>query len=192
MAVTAKGRRTRDGIVAAAARLMHERGLAATTVEDVLGACGAGRSQLYHYFRGKDALCAAVLEYQFARVLAAQPSLTDESCSDLRRWWADLVSANEGSGFGGCPLGTFAGQMDGIEPLRELYADLFTRWQAAIAGLVTRAQQAGQVPPDRDPDEMALILLGAMQGGTALSHVHRDPRPLTRALDAAFRAVGVS
>ena len=37
----------------------------------------------------------------------------------------------------------------------------------------------------------ALVLLSAMQGGTALSHVHRNPQPLERALDGALRAIGV-
>lgn len=190
MAVTSKGQRTRDGLVTAAAKLMHERGMAATTLGDVLRASGTGKSQLYQHFDSKDALCAAVLEHQLAMVLSAQPSLADDSCADLGQWRSDLLSANERAGFGGCPLGSFAGQVSGIEPLRLLYADLFARWQAAIAALVARAQQAGQVPVDRDPSETALILLGAMQGGTALSHIHRDPQPLISALDAAFRAIG--
>lgn len=62
---------------------MHDKGMAATTVEGILTACGAGRSQLYHYFQGKDARCAAMLEHQLARVLAAQPSLTDKSCAAI-------------------------------------------------------------------------------------------------------------
>ena len=189
MAVTSKGQRTRAGLVAAAARLMHERGMAATTLGDVLDASGAGKSQLYHYFSSKDELCAAVLEHQFARVMAAQPSLTDDSCADLRQWRADLVAANE---LGGCPLGTFAGQVAGVAGLRALYADLFGQWRSAVAGLVVRAQWAGRVPLGGDPDEIALVLLCAMQGGTALSHVHRDPRPLMSALDAVLLGIGVA
>jgi hypothetical protein len=43
------------------------------------------------------ALCTAVLEPQYARVLAAQPSPTDESCADLGRWRSDLLTVDYGS-----------------------------------------------------------------------------------------------
>src|SRR5262245_31915446 len=83
---TGKGRQARDAITAAAARLMHERGIAATTLDDVLTASGTGKSQLYHYFGDKDGLTAAVLEHQFRRVMAAQPSLSGEREPDLLSW----------------------------------------------------------------------------------------------------------
>ena len=42
-----------------AAELFAERGIAATTVDEVLAAAGAGKGQFYHYFRGRDELAAA-------------------------------------------------------------------------------------------------------------------------------------
>ena len=62
--LTAKGERTRGRIVAAAARLMHEGGVAETTIEDVKAAAGVSSSQLYHYFADKEALVQAVIGYQ--------------------------------------------------------------------------------------------------------------------------------
>ena len=62
--LTAKGERTRGRIVAAAARLMHEGGVAETTIEDVKAAAGVSSSQLYHYFADKEALVQAVIGHQ--------------------------------------------------------------------------------------------------------------------------------
>ena len=47
---TQRGRRTREAIIRAAAGLMYERGVRATSVDDVLLAAQAGKSQFYHYF----------------------------------------------------------------------------------------------------------------------------------------------
>ncbi len=51
--LTPKGRATRERIVAAAAALTYERGVAGTSTEEVREAAGVSASQLYHYFDSK-------------------------------------------------------------------------------------------------------------------------------------------
>ena len=189
---TSKGQRSKSLITQTAARLMHEKGIDATSIDDVLAASRTGKSQAYHYFSGKDDLVAAVLEFQFSRVMAAQPALHDETSTDLRRWRQEVLAANESGGFAGCPLGAFAGQLDGNTSLEALYADLFARWQAALAALVGRATSAGRLPASTSPDETALVLLGALEGGSLLSHVRHRQDDLERMLDAALASVGVT
>jgi AcrR family transcriptional regulator len=48
-----------------AAALIHERGVAGTTLEDVKVAAEVSGSQLYHYFPDKNELVQAVIEYVF-------------------------------------------------------------------------------------------------------------------------------
>src|SRR6185437_1562048 len=62
--LTPKGARTRARIVEEAAALIHERGVAATTLEDVKLAAEVSGSQLYHYFPDKNELVQAVIDYQ--------------------------------------------------------------------------------------------------------------------------------
>jgi TetR/AcrR family transcriptional regulator, transcriptional repressor for nem operon len=189
---TSKGQRSKSLITETAARLMHEKGIDATSIDDVLAASRTGKSQAYHYFSGKEDLVAAVLEFQFSRVMAAQPVLHDETCTDLGRWRQEVLAANESGGFAGCPLGAFAGQLDGSTSLEALYTDLFARWQAALAALVDRARSAGRLPPSTSPTDTALVLLGALEGGCMLSHVRHRQDDLERMLDAALATVGVT
>ena len=183
---TARGRRTRAAILDGAAQLMYERGMAAASMDDVLLASGAGKSQLYHYFDDKQDLCAAVLQFQFERVRAAQPSLDDPSCTDLRTWRNEVLDAYRNSGNGTCPLGAFAAQTDGDPFLRDTLTALFDRWQSALADLARRADAARLLRPGTDPEAAGLALLTAHQGGTLLSHLHRSEEPLARALDDAI------
>lgn len=188
---TPKGERTRAAITATAARLMHERGIGATALEEILTESGAGKSQLYYYFKDKQDLSAAVLRHQFASVLAAQQSLNDETCTDLMRWRSEVLAAHRASGFSNCPLGAFIGQVEDIPALRDVFADLFEQWRSAIAVLVNRARQAGRLPADVDPDEAGLLLLGALQGGTMLAHLQGRQEALERILDATLLHLGV-
>jgi TetR/AcrR family transcriptional repressor of nem operon len=189
---TSKGQRAKSLITQTAARLMHEKGIDATSMDDVLAASRTGKSQVYHYFSSKEDLVAAVLEFQFSRIMAAQSVLQDESCADLDRWRQEVLEANKSGGFSGCPLGAFAGQLEGSASLQALYADLFARWQAALATLVDRARSAGRLPRSTSPDDTALVLLGALEGGAVLSHARRRQDDLERMLDAALISAGVT
>jgi AcrR family transcriptional regulator len=58
---TGRGRASRERIVERAADLFAERGVAGTSLDEVLAAAGAGKSQLYHYFHGRDELVEAAV-----------------------------------------------------------------------------------------------------------------------------------
>jgi AcrR family transcriptional regulator len=184
-----RGLRSRAAIIEAAARLMHDHGLASPSIDAVLAASGTGKSQLYYYFDGRQDLAIAVLHHQFGQVMAAQPSLADPACDDLGRWRDEVLRAHRESGFGTCPLGVFVGQTDGDPVLRDTLADLFMRWQDALTALVARALAVGRVSPDTDPGAAGRALLTALQGGTMLSHLRREAEPLARALDDAVDAL---
>ena len=62
--LTPKGQRARARIVEAAARLIYERGVAGTTLDDVKMAAEVSGSQMYHYFPNKDELVQAVIAHQ--------------------------------------------------------------------------------------------------------------------------------
>ena len=57
-ATTAKGRATRARILAAASELISDRGVAETSLDDVIERAGVSKSQLYHYFEDRAALLA--------------------------------------------------------------------------------------------------------------------------------------
>ena len=67
--LTAKGARTRARIVEEAAALIHERGVAGTTLDDVKVAAEVSGSQMYHYFPDKNDLVQAVLDYQAENIV---------------------------------------------------------------------------------------------------------------------------
>src|SRR5215471_16896034 len=67
---TERGRASRERIVERAAELFAERGVAGTSLDEVLAAAGAGKGQLYHYFRGRDELVAAAVGLRCSHVVA--------------------------------------------------------------------------------------------------------------------------
>jgi AcrR family transcriptional regulator len=62
---------TRQQLLAVARQLFTERGYAGTSIEDIVERAGVARGALYHHFRGKDALFAAVYQMVQAEVASA-------------------------------------------------------------------------------------------------------------------------
>jgi TetR/AcrR family transcriptional regulator, transcriptional repressor for nem operon len=190
---TPKGRATRQRVIDAAADLIFERGVAAVSLDDVLAATGTSKSQLYHYFSGKDDLVHAVIECQRERVLGNhRPTFESlESFEDLVRW-RDMIVARQSarSCRSGCPLGTLAsGLADVDDGARRQLVDAFSTWDELIADGLARMRENGVLREDADASDLATGLLASLQGGLLLAEVERDTRCLEIALDAALSHV---
>jgi TetR/AcrR family transcriptional regulator, transcriptional repressor for nem operon len=192
--LTPKGERTRARIVQAAAQLIHQHGVAATTLDDIRSAAGVSGSQLTHYFAGKDELVQAVIGYQ-AETITGNQRRADLGTPEGLRAWRDMVIAQAGGslGPGGCPLGSLAGQLAETDAqARALIAAGFEQWSAAITGGLRRLHDAGHLPAGLDPDDLSVTLLAALQGGLLLAQVQRDTRPLQTAVDTILQLAGIS
>ncbi|MFD3402033.1 TetR/AcrR family transcriptional regulator [Kribbella sp. NPDC058693] len=185
--LTRKGQATRDRIVAAAARLMIEQGVARTTIEDIQAAAGVSPSQLYHYFPGKDALVSAVIDQQTAQVLEIQHTgLGSLDTIDSLTKWRDLMVGilTEMQCAGGCPLGSLASDLSESDPVaRVQLAGAFEQWEGLIRDGLVQMQERGELAAAADPADLAVAMLAAVQGGLLLSQVRRDPAPLRIAVD---------
>jgi TetR/AcrR family transcriptional repressor of nem operon len=189
--LTPKGERTRNRILEAAARLIHEQGVAGTTLEDVRTATDVSGSQLSHYFADKDDLVQAVIDHQADTIVANQQQADIGSTAGLRAW-RDMViaQAQTTDARGGCPLGSLGGQLAETDPLaRTLIAAGFDRWSTTLSDGLRNLQKAGHFRTDIDPDELAVTLLAVLQGGLLLAQVHRSPAPIETAVDTFLQLV---
>src|SRR5580693_2639215 len=115
--LTRRGEQTRQRIVAAAADLMFERGVAGTTIEAVQAAATVSASQLYHYFAGKDDLVRAVIEHQADIIVGNQQSASLGTFEGLRAWRDMMVDLDRRrQGRGGCPLVSLGSQLAETDP----------------------------------------------------------------------------
>jgi TetR/AcrR family transcriptional repressor of nem operon len=190
---TEKGRATRRRILQAASRLVAARGVAAVSLEDVETEAGVGRSQLYHYFDGRDDLLRAVVDTTTDAVLGAQDGLLDhlDSFEAIDRWFDGLVALQEDRGAaGGCPIGSLVGQLaERDEQTRGVLASGFERWEQPLIDGLTRMQERGDIRPDASVTALADTTMAAIQGGLLLTQVRRDPGQLRTALAGARAAL---
>ena len=183
---TAKGRATRERVVAAASELVGERGVGETSLDDVIERAGVSKSQLYHYFEDRAALLRAVVAHNTEGVLGDLRPL--DSWKAIRSWFDSLVALQvERGACGGCPIGSLVAQLAETDgQARRALAVSFARWEAYLADGLRSLQAQHKLDRRADPDELATATLAAIQGGLLLTQTSRDPGRLAIALDAAY------
>ena len=173
----------------AAMQLFWRKGYAATSLRDLLDGMGIGYGSFYNAFGNKHALFLASLD----------------RFRELRTSWIDEVL--EDSGLGGIEE-VFRRTVDGLvgfEPRRgcllantavELgphdaeVAAKISRYvrhtEAVFERAVIRAQEAGEIPADRDPRAMACFLVNTLHGLRVLARVGTDRAVLEDAVRVAL------
>jgi AcrR family transcriptional regulator len=182
--LTPKGARTRARIVEEAAALIHERGVAGTTLDDVRVAAEVSGSQLSHYFADKEELVQAVIDYQ-ADAIVNRNRHALGSANGVEAWRKMVIAAAKRTkAKGGCALGSLVGQLAESDPeARALIAAGFDQWAAAIGDGLRSLQADGKLPSGIAPDDLATTLLATLQGGLLLSQVHQSARPFETAVN---------
>jgi AcrR family transcriptional regulator len=190
--MTRRGRASRERIVERAAELFAERGIAGTTVDEVLAAAGAGKGQFYHYFRSRDELAAAAVGFRCAQVISGLAEVLGSvsSLAGLEAALAGFVAGFEEAGMRGCPIGTLSAEVAGRnEEARVRAAAGFDAWEKLLADALERMRQRGELRPDAEPAVLATGLLASIEGGMVLSQARRDMASLRVAVAAGLGQV---
>jgi TetR/AcrR family transcriptional regulator, transcriptional repressor for nem operon len=175
-----------------AAELIAERGIAATTVDEVLAAAGAGKGQFYHYFRGRDELAAAAVGFRCAQVVAGLTEALGgvSSLGGLEEALAGFIAGFEQAGTPGCPIGTLAAEVaDRNEDARLQAAAGFDAWERLLADALERIRQRGELRADAEPALLATGLLASIEGGMVLSQARKGMASLRVAVEAGLARV---
>lgn len=170
---------TRDRLVSAAARLLQERGYAATGLNDVLAAAGAPKGSLYHHFPdGKEGLAIAAAERageRFLDTIRTDAAQSLDSADMVNRFADRLAGWLEQSDFKlGCPVATLTlEQAAESHRLAGTLAGVFTSWQEALARRI-EADGVGTA----QSKALAELALCTIEGALILARAQRSAAPV--------------
>jgi TetR/AcrR family transcriptional regulator, transcriptional repressor for nem operon len=175
----------RERLVASAAELMHRHGVPVTTLAQVAQAADVPPGNVYYYFKTRDDLVRAVIQARAEQIRglisAADTRRTPAAAlKALLRSWADM---REVVASYGCPIGTLCADLGhGADDLANEATGLLRMlldWSAAKFRLMGR----------RDADDLAVALVGGVEGAALLSHSLRDAELLHTRMRAMERWV---
>jgi TetR/AcrR family transcriptional repressor of nem operon len=169
---------------------MFERGVAATSIEEVRNTAAVSGSQMSHYFGDKRELTREVIASRRNDVTAFHTQLrlgALDSLEALQAWAAACVAELDTVYLvGGCVYGSLAGEL--LEADKHVLDDLapgYDRWLELFSGGINAMRRRGELRADADPRHLAVSLVTAHQGGAMFSYATGSPEALRTAVNAA-------
>ena len=187
--VRSDGERSRRAILQAAALLATETGLDRLSIGELAAQIGMSKSGLYAHFRSKEELQLATIDtaesifddvvvgpmHDAKPGLPAVQALTDAFLDHLRRRVFP----------GGCFFACASAELQSRPgPVKERIAAFDRRWKGRFVEHLRIAQDAGQLRPDEDLDQLFFELDAYLLYAHAAFAFRGDPAVLDRAADA--------
>lgn len=170
---TAKGEATRARLVRVAAQVFAARGYTSTSLNDLIAASGLTKGAFYFHFRSKAELALAVLADQDGRWLrqVSQEVLRHERAADQLRALIPALVGWLTAEPGGWSVVRLTRDLAADPRLAAEAAKPMTGWIALVATIIRRGQAEGDLRPELDPDQVAVVLVGAFNGIKSLVDV---------------------
>lgn len=180
-----RGEATRERIIERAAGLFNRRGVAASSMADIMAATGLQKGGIYRHFESKEVLALEAFDYsvarmtdEFRRALAGKRGAV-ERIEAMIGVYARVVTTPPVPG--GCPLlnaGVEHAEAGG--PLGARVRKAMAGFVALVRGAIRHGQADGEIRADVDADAAASFVVAAIEGGVLLSRLHRDRTHMAR------------
>src|SRR3954470_1951134 len=176
---------SRTSAVEAAVDLASVEGLEGITIGRLADGLSMSKSGLIGRFGDKQTMQRAVLAAAIERFTEAvwlpvedRPPGIERLTALVDAWGARL---RDGVFPGGCFVTTASVEYDARPgPLRDDVAAAVSRWLRVLEAEARRARDAGDLPPDRDPADVAFELHSLASGGSVAGRVTGDAGALDR------------
>lgn len=172
-----KAARTKQLIIDKAAPIFNSKGIAGTSLSDILEATKLAKGSLYVHFENKEAISHAVVDHfadrkikMLDRVFSGKDS---SSAKDRLFAYLELVLNPSKPVFeGGCPFLNFGMEADDMDQvIRKKVKKMVEAEQGRIAGAVSLGIRNGDFRPDWDAQEFATTVYAMVEGATMITRV---------------------
>ena len=177
--------KTRLRIVQSANRLFYRQGYNRTSFTDIVEASGVPRGNIYYYFKTKEEILLATLDYRLDAITVMLEEWDREHRTPverLRRFVRMLVNSRQSTAEYGCPMGSLNTELGKNQrELQEAAVALFDRF---LEYLSLQFHNIGFRP--ELCRNYAIELLARGQGLNVMTHVMHDPEILNRSAEALY------
>lgn len=159
---------TRERIVREALRLFSERGVTATTIEDITNAADVGKGTFFNYFPSKEQIIADICQTKMGtiREFTQRAAKSDQPMNQVLYELA-VIKTQEFARSPALVLNILAPTLAGEATRQQMREDL-SRDRQVLAELMAARQKRGELRIDVTPLELAYQFQRAFFGATVL------------------------
>lgn len=183
---------TKQKLIQAGIEAMQEKSYHSVGIKEILDSVGVPKGSFYYYFKSKEDFGIAVID-EFARQHAATIRffLEDRSKTPLERLKDSFVSClsfyPEKECGSGCLVAKLSHEVMNHSPdMSAAIRNAFDMWQALYARMIREAQNAGEIDPGVDPEELAAFIQNSWEGAVMMMQVHKNYGPVKNNIKFIF------
>ncbi|WP_037272865.1 TetR/AcrR family transcriptional regulator [Kibdelosporangium aridum] len=175
----------RKTMVRSAVTLFRERGIAGTSLADIIEHSGAPRGSIYHHFPGGKNQLAAEATAWAGELMNRMIGKFDDPIELTRAlfefWRAELTKDIQTS----CPIVAAAlGAAESVDAYRAA-GEVFGKWERTIADLLVKRGVSGERAVSA-----ATLLITSIEGATVVARARQDIKALDRVEREMIRMLG--
>ncbi|PSL46687.1 TetR family transcriptional regulator [Chitinophaga niastensis] len=184
-----KAEKTRQFIIEKAAPIFNRKGVAGTSISDILEATKLAKGGIYGNFGSKEEIVMEVFDYiteeekQRLRMVTATATTSAGKFEALFAHYA-RYPMNQAIA-GGCPMLNFGVEADDTNPgLKKKVSELIIYFESRIAKMVQYGKENGEFRKDWDEKKFAIRMFTMLEGAILVTNVMNNNKQMLVVLDA--------
>ena len=177
-----KGEQTRREIIRKAAPIFNEKGYEGAALSDLMEATGLEKGGIYRHFDSKQQLAAEAFDYAWKLALDTRFEGTQaisNTVDRLKQMVRNFQDRRSGLVPGGCPLlNTAIDSDDGNPQLRAKARQALSSWLDRLQAIAEEGKRRGEVRPGVDSAELAMLIVGTLEGSFMIRRLQKNDGPL--------------
>lgn len=177
-----KGEDTRQFIIEKAAAILNRKGVAGTSISDIMEATGLAKGGIYRRFESKEEITWEVFHFLYDRLLnriaaaIAHESSAKGKLYAILNLYQDHLAMDKN---GGCPLLNFGTEADNTDlVLRDRVARGIKEMQDNFSRIVAEGIRSGEFIKTVNPGEFGVKMFNLLEGAILSSRVMNDKQQM--------------
>jgi AcrR family transcriptional regulator len=183
-----KAERTRHFIVEKAAPIINRKGMAGTSINDIVEATSLTKGSVYGNFESKDEICMEAFDYLVKRVGAdmtqamSRANNNREKLEAIFSYYLNNVTAENTYG---CPLLNFGTEADDTNPAVKVKVNkAILTTQNLFAKIIRAGIEAGEFKKTVDADAFAIKAFAMIEGGMWIARLQGSSKQMQLIIDS--------
>ena len=177
-----KAERTRELIITKAAPLFNTKGVAGTSMSDILEVTNLAKGSLYVHFKDKEDLAHAVVDYHLERLGKTVETMLRKqgsACEKLLAYIDLFMDPVNPPLTGGCPMLNFGMESDDTDPvIRKKICSFMDTGLKMIHSILKSGKDSGEFNAAWDAKEFSIKMFATIEGGIMMSRIAGDNKTM--------------
>jgi len=182
MNIKGKAERTKQFIIEQSAPIFNSKGIAGTTIDDILAATKMAKGGIYGNFENKEAISIASVDFLFGKMSAKAYSVISKEKTAVKKLFAFIdLRENPLVPFieGGCPILNFGVDSDNTNPtVKKKVKAMIEGSMTLFIDILKQGIANGELSDELNSEEYCLKVLVMLEGATLVSRVTDSIKPM--------------